>query len=518
MKHVFDVAIIGGGINGCGCAADAALRGLSVLLCEQDDLASKTSSKSTKLIHGGLRYLELLDFSLVKKALDERQKLLQLAPHLVRPLPFLLAHQKNMRPIWLLRLGLFLYDHLSLTNKLPRSKLIRRNQENIYFSPLAEQLNQGFLYYDCVTDDARLTLANAMQAKEHGATILPHTKLIQSEVIDNQWRLTFEPEDAPKFQIRAKAVINTSGPWVGAVSELLHIPLMHTMLLVKGSHIVIPKLYEGEHAYMLQNNDQRIVFAIPYHGYTMVGTTDVVFSGDLDNICIDPSEIDYLCAIVSQNFNNKLHKKDIIDTWSGARTLLSVAGKTPTALSRDYTYHYSKLPAPAITVYGGKITTYRQLAIHTIDQLQNIFKNLPKSRSHNTPLPGATTGKMTFSEFKTYANQKYHWLDEATKTRYLNNYGTRTKKILSGCTEMADLGICFSPTLYQIEVDYLLKEEWASNSEDILWRRTKLGLHIDDKGKKALEDYLVTIEQPPKENTPYCYVKGDFDETFPLIP
>ena len=319
MEHVFDVAIIGGGINGCGCAADAALRGLSVVLCEQDDLASKTSSKSTKLIHGGLRYLEHFDFALVKKALDERQKLLHLAPHLVHPLPIVIPYQKYMRPLWMLRIGLFLYDHLSLANKLPRTKLIRSRQRPNYFDPLNKDLNQGFLFYDCATDDARLTLANAMQAKEHGATILPQTKLIGANATDGQWRLTLQKKTGDLFQITAKSLINTTGPWVNTISQLLHTPLKHTLSLVKGSHLVVQKLYEGEHAYMLQHEDKRIVFAIPYHGYTMVGTTDVVFSGDIDNLQIESEEINYLCSITNQYFNKKINESDIITSWSGIR-------------------------------------------------------------------------------------------------------------------------------------------------------------------------------------------------------
>lgn len=491
MDNVFDVAIIGGGINGCGCAADAALRGLSVVLCEQDDLASKTSSKSTKLIHGGLRYLEYFDFGLVKKALDERQKLLELAPHLVHPQSFVIPYQKNMRPSWIIRLGLFLYDHLSFANKLPRSKLIHRKQQAVCFEPLSNNIKKGFIYYDGATDDARLTIANALQAKEHGATILPQTKLIKADVIDGQWLLTLEGITERPFQIKAKSIINTAGPWVESVSELLHIPMEHTISLVKGSHFVIPKLYEGDHAYMLQHKDKRIVFTIPYHGYTMVGTTDVAFSGNLNDIQIDASEIEYLCGIINQYFNKQIHENDIISTWSGIRPLLADPGKKPSALSRDYVYHYSNTPAPAITVYGGKITTYRQLALQAVNQLRKILPNLTDSRTDTTPLPGAIMGPMDFNEYQVYAHKKYQWLTEQTRKRYLQTYGTRTENILAGCEKISDLGVCFSPTLYQVEVDYLLKEEWANNCEDILWRRTKLGLTIDVKGTKALADYLL---------------------------
>ncbi len=491
MEQVFDVAIIGGGINGCGCAADAALRGLSVVLIEQDDLASKTSSKSTKLIHGGLRYLEQFDFSLVKKALDERQRLLQLAPHLIHPLPLVLPYQKNRRPFWMLRVGLFLYDHLSQSNTLPQTKLIRRQPQSSYFAPLTEELNKGFLFYDCATDDARLTLANAMQAKEHGATILTQTKLMQAEGVGDQWQLTLQRKTIGPMKITAKAIINTTGPWVSAVNQLLHIPMEHTMSLVKGSHLVVQKLYEGDHAYMLQHDDKRIVFAIPYQGYTMVGTTDVAFSGDLENIHIDAHEIDYLCAIINHYFNKKLHEHEIVTTWSGIRPLLSHQGKTASALSRDYIYHYANQPAPAVTVYGGKITTYRQLAQQAVNQLHEIFPNLPSSLTATTPLPGAVLGAMDFTEYQIFAKQKYHWLEKETLDRYLKSYGTRIEKMLAGCNTITDLGICFTPTLYQVEVDYLLNEEWAQNGEDILWRRTKLGLHINESEEKTLADYLL---------------------------
>ena len=493
MEQVFDVAIIGGGINGCGCAADAALRGLSVFLCEQDDLASKTSSKSSKLIHGGLRYLENFDFSLVKKALHERQKLLQLAPHLVHPMPFVIPYQKNMRPLWMLRAGLFLYDHLSTANKLPHSKLFHRQQQPTYFEPLEQQLTKGFLFYDCATDDARLTVANALQAKEHGATIMPHTKLVRADVKDGQWIITLQDKTAKTFQIKAKTVINTTGPWVTKVNQLLKIPLEHAISLVKGSHIVVNKLYEGEHAYMLQHSDKRIVFTIPYLGHTLVGTTDVPFLGDLNELYIEPSEIEYLFAIIKQYFNKQLHESDIITSWSGLRPLLSNSSKSPSTLSRDYSYHFSNHPAPAVTVYGGKITTYRLLAVQAVNQLRKIFPNLTNSPTNITPLPGAILGSMNFTDYQLYAHQTYTWLDTETKDRYLKTYGTRTEKILAGCTQMTDLGRCFTPTLYQIEVDYLLQEEWAMHCDDILWRRTKLGLTIKNSEKTALADYLIQV-------------------------
>ncbi len=491
MEQVYDVAIIGGGINGCGCAADAALRGLSVVLVEQDDLASKTSSKSSKLIHGGLRYLENYDFSLVKKALNERQKLFQLAPHLVHPLAFVLPHQKNMRPLWMLRLGLMLYDHLSWANALPRSTLVNCKKQPMYFSSLSKRYNKGFLFYDGTADDARLTIANAIQARDHGATIMPHTKLIDAHVTNQQWQLTLQPKIGAPIQIKAKSVINTAGPWVDTVNHILQIPSTHPITLVKGSHIIVPKLYEGEHAYMLQHEDKRIVFAIPYHGCTLIGTTDVPFVGHPDEAKIDASEINYLCNLINQYFNKQLDETHIIATWSGTRPLLSDAHKTASALSRDYAYQFLKQPAPVVTVYGGKITTYRQLAIQTVNALRGTFPHLPDSCTDSIPLPGASTKTMSFAEYQRHAHEKYTWLDEATKERYLNHYGTQTEIILAGCSDMTDLGKNFTHTLYQAEVDYLMENEWANSIEDILWRRTKLGLIINAQEKKELEDYLL---------------------------
>lgn len=503
MDAVFDVAIIGGGINGCGCAADAALRGLSVILIEQDDLASKTSSKSSKLIHGGLRYLENYDFSLVKKALNERQTLLQLAPYLVHPLPFVLPHQRNMRPLWLLRLGLLFYDFLSRINTLPHTQLIRRKKQAFYFNPLINQFSKGFLFYDAAADDARLTIINALQAEKYGAKIALHTKVVTADVVNEQWQLSLQAKNGDCRQINAKTIINASGPWVEKVNQLLKIPQAHTMSLVKGSHIVVKKLYEGDHAYMLQNSDMRIVFAIPYHNCTLVGTTDVTFSGSPEVANIDIQEIEYLCNIINSYFNEKINKNDIITTWSGIRPLLANTHKTLSTLSRDYSYHYTNNPAPAVTIYGGKITTYRQLAVEVINALHKVLPNLPASRTAQTPLPGATNQTMDYAAYRNYAQQKYAWLEEQTRQHYLNNYGTNMEVILTGCNQMSDLGRCFGPTFYQVEIDYLIQTEWAHDCEDILWRRTKHGLHLNEKEVQALETYLLN-----RENFPPCLINS----------
>jgi len=366
MGRVYDVAIIGGGINGCGAAADATLRGLSVILIEKDDLASKTSSSSSKLIHGGLRYLEHYDFALVKKALNERQLLLALAPHLVYPLPFVLPYQREMRSSWLLRMGLFFYDNLSRKNELPKSKLIRRTPKSSYFSPLITHCEKGFLFYDCITDDSRLTIANALQAKEHGAAIHTNTELLSANTIDTLWQLRVQTKSGQQQIIKAKSIVNASGPWVESINKMLNIPSQFKMSLVKGSHMVVHKLYEGNHAYLLQNHDLRIVFIVPYHNHTMIGTTDVAFSGSLDEVNISSEEIDYLCKLVNSYLTIPLKRENIIHTWSGVRSLIAAGGEELSALSRDYSVDYTNIPAPAVTIYGGKITTYRQSSLEAI--------------------------------------------------------------------------------------------------------------------------------------------------------
>lgn len=506
MDQVFDVAIIGGGINGCGCASDAALRGLSIVLFEQDDLASKTSSSSTKLIHGGLRYLEHYEFGLVKKALEERQTLLNLAPHLVHPQSFILPYQKHMRPLWLLRLGLFFYDHLSRKNHLPKCKTIKRKSNNTYFTPLVDELNRGFLFYDAATDDARLTIINAIQAKNYGASIRPNSTVIQAKIINKLWQLTIQPKEGAVYTLFAKSIINAAGPWVESIAKLTQLPVRHQITHVKGSHIVVPKIYEGKHAYFLQHNDKRVIFVIPYHGFSMIGTTDTLYNGSLrDQVHISNDEIDYLTGLVNSYFKIKLNADDIVYSWSGIRPLLATAGKDLKSLSRDYSYEFSTDPAPIVTIFGGKITTYRQLAEKVINQLAPIFPQMHQSKTKNTPLPGAIFGPMNFDQYLIYARKKYHWLDKALLNRYLYSYGTYTEIFLSRCTSIESMGKKYGSSLYQVELDYLVSEEWAKDSDDVLLRRTKLGLTMDNISKQELTEYLANI----KDRDPKYPVQSD---------
>ncbi|TAL58678.1 MAG: glycerol-3-phosphate dehydrogenase, partial [Legionella sp.] len=426
----------------------------------------------------------------VKKALNERQNLLTIAPHLVKPQPFVLPYQKHMRAAWLLRLGLFFYDHLSRKNRLPKCRFVFKSPKNPYFKPLLDEFKRGFLFYDAATDDARLTVVNALQAKNNAASIRTHTKVVHAEVVDQIWKLTVEPKQGEPYFIYAKALINASGPWVNAIADMTQIPNQQKMTLVKGSHIVVPKLYEGQHAYFLQHEDKRVIFVIPYQGFSMIGTTDIAFTGSPDEVHISEEEIDYLTGLVNCYFKTKLSKDDIVSTWSGIRPLLAEDGKDMKSISRDYNFEFSMQPAPIITIYGGKITTYRQLAEDVINQLQVLFPHLAVSTTQHAPLPGAEFKGMNFIDYTEYARKHYDWLEPELLNRYLFSYGTQMEHFLSSCKSMADLGKNFGDSLYQAEVDYLLKEEWARDEDDILKRRTKLGFSFAESEREELREYL----------------------------
>lgn len=495
MRSIFDIAIIGGGINGCAVAADAALRGLTTVLIEKDDLASKTSSASSKLIHGGLRYLEQYQFSLVKKALTERQRLLKLAPHLIHPIPFVLPHDPKMRSGWLIRAGLFLYDYLSTHNRLPKSKGINSSSHPLYFDPLKSHIKKSFIFYDCITDDARLTISNALQAKKNGAEIYPFTQITHAEVKNNLWHLYIQSKEKQDRCIQARTVINATGPWVESTNQLLNISTALEISLVKGSHFLVPKLFEGDQAYFLQHQDKRIIFVIPYQGCTMIGTTEILLNKPEEKVMISQEEIDYLCHSVSHYFKIPIRKESIITDWSGIRPLLASAGKKTQCLNRDYAFDVTANPAPSISIYGGKITTYRQLAVEVVDALKPFLKSFKKSKTANTFLPGGELNGSSYTEYKDFVHQKYHWLPIDLRNRYLSTYGTLTEKILSNCNDFADLGCHFGHGLYETEVNYLYQEEWASDIESILWRRTKLGLQFSEANKEKLSNYLTFLKK-----------------------
>jgi glycerol-3-phosphate dehydrogenase len=487
----YDIAILGGGINGIGIANDAAGRGLSVILIEPQDLASGTSSRSSKLIHGGLRYLEHYEFRLVREALKEREILLNKAPHIIHPLQFIIPHAPHCRPRWLIRLGLVLYDNLSKRHKLKRSQGIALQQVSGTHL-LKPEYKNGFVYSDCWVDDARLVVLNAIQARAAGATILTRTQVLQAQKNQAGWDLKYQRADAPEPQsCTATILVNATGPWVETVArELLQIPNPRKLTLSQGSHLIVPKLYEGEQAYLLQNPDQRVVFVIPYQDkYSLIGTTDVPYVGNPADAKISAAEITYLCESVSAYFQQTLTASDVVSSYSGVRPLLTEEGEELASVTRDYLTVLDK-EQHLLTVYGGKVTTHRKLAAKALSQLQTIFPHMKAKWTAMVPLPGGDIPNQDLSQFLLECQKTYSWLPKELTKRLVTLYGTRIELILSGCHSLEQLGENFGYTLYQKEVEYLLAHEWANTAEDILWRRTKLGLQFDATNEKQLITFL----------------------------
>ncbi|OFE11244.1 glycerol-3-phosphate dehydrogenase [Pseudohongiella acticola] len=487
-----DLLVVGGGINGAGIAADAAGRGLSVLLCEKSDLGGATSSASTKLIHGGLRYLEYYEFRLVRESLAERETLLSSAPHIVWPLRFRLPHQPNQRPAWMIRAGLFLYDYLGKRVTLPASKAIRFGDN----SPLVAGFSKGFEYSDCWVDDARLVVLNAMQARRHGAVIRTRTACNSLSAItdaggQSAWQATLtETDTGVRHQVSARCVVNAAGPWVSQLGKKL-LPEASTepVRLVKGSHIVVPRVYDGDEAYMLQHSDGRVIFVIPYENeFSLIGTTEQDFSDDPAEAKISPEEVTYLLDIVNQYFRKGLSEKDVKHHFSGVRPLIDEEVENASKVSRDYTLELDMAPAPLLTVYGGKITTYRRLAEAVLHKLSSVFPDMGDDWTANAQLPGGEFDSQ--KSLSAELSAEYPWLEPALRERWVRQYGRRVSEILAGAEDMTALGACIGPGLYACEVDYLCAQEWARSVDDILWRRTKLGLWFDDAARANLEVYL----------------------------
>lgn len=492
-----DLLIIGGGINGVGVAVDAAGRGLSVLLCERDDLGAHTSSESSKLIHGGLRYLKTFQFKLVHEALKEREILIQKAPYLVHPLRFVLPFDKRFNPAWVIRAGLFLYDHLARRHFLAKSRSInlRKNNEGI---SLKEEFRKGFTYTDCFTDDSRLVVINAMHAREQGATIMTHTECVSAKRSNHDWVVTLKRYDET-FTVKARAIVNAAGPWVVDVSEkILQVPVDATIKLVKGSHFTVPKLYDGNFAYILQNSDKRIVFVIPYRDeFSLIGTTDVDFSGDYSNLSISPEETDYLLEVVNFYFKKSIKRSDINWTYSGVRPLYDNHTKDLSKITREYHIEVDKTSNAArlISIFGGKLTTYRALAEHVVDKLQPDFPFMEEAWTSRSLLPG---GELEGKNIENYTQEfflRYKNLPQNLIRRYAMSYGNRCESILSIVKSVEDLGIHFGADLYEREVIYLCDQEWAESTDDILWRRTKLGLHFKPEEVQKLDSYLKEMQQ-----------------------
>ncbi|PWE42428.1 glycerol-3-phosphate dehydrogenase [Pseudomonas prosekii] len=494
LAEVYDIAVIGGGINGVGIAADAAGRGLSVFLCEKDDLASHTSSASSKLIHGGLRYLEHYEFRLVREALAEREVLLAKAPHIVKQMRFVLPHRPHLRPAWMIRAGLFLYDNLGKREKLEGSKSLKFGPD----SPLKSEITKGFEYSDCWVDDARLVVLNAMAAREKGAHVHTQTRCVSARRTKGLWHLHLERADGSLFSIRAKALVNAAGPWVAKfIRDDLKMESPYGIRLIQGSHLIVPKLYEGEHAHILQNEDQRIVFTIPYlNHFTLIGTTDREYTGDPAAVAITEGETDYLLKVVNAHFKKQVSRDDILHSYSGVRPLCNDESDNPSAVTRDYTLALSGTgeDAPLLSVFGGKLTTYRKLAESAMAQLAPYFSHIKPSWTAKATLPGGedmTTPQALAAKIR----DQFDWVPTEIARRWATTYGSRTWRMLEGVQSLNDLGEHIGGGLYTREVDYLCSEEWATTAHDILWRRSKLGLFTTADEQQKLADYLSKVEQ-----------------------
>jgi glycerol-3-phosphate dehydrogenase len=491
-----DILIIGGGINGAGIARDAAGRGLKVTLCEKGDLGGATSSASTKLIHGGLRYLEQYEFGLVRAALREREVILNAAPHIVRPMRFILPQSPGGRPAWLIQIGLFLYDHLGARKRLPSSGSLNL-VGTPYGEPLKPHLQKAAHYSDCWVDDSRLVVLNALDAQTRGATILTRTKCISAtpNQTGSGWLATLSnSKDGSSQQLHAQVIVNAAGPWARSclsdVIKKLKAPLMR---LVRGSHIVVPKLFDHDNAYIFQNPDRRIVFAIPYEqSFTMIGTTDEDFDGDLDSIAPSTQEITYLCDTANRFFAQHTTADDIVWSFSGVRPLLEDGSGHAEKVTRDYRLDLQETGtgAVALSVLGGKITTYRKLAEQAVSKLSSLFDIEDEAWTSAAPLPGGDVPDANIDKFIEITAHKFPWLPVDLLRRYTISYGTRISLLLDGVTCMDDLGATLAPNLFECEVRYLVTHEWACTAEDILWRRTKLGLHADKPSVIRLQNWL----------------------------
>jgi glycerol-3-phosphate dehydrogenase len=485
----YDLAIIGGGVNGSGIARDAAGRGLHVLLLEQNDLASGTSSASTKLIHGGLRYLERGAFLLVREALSERETLLRMAPHIVRPMRFVLPAVPGPRSPWLLRLGLLLYDWLGARKILPSTRTLDLTHD-VAGQPLLRKFRTGFEYSDCWVDDSRLVVLNALDAAEHGATIRTRTRVVRAEREDD-WRLILNAKGR-RDVVTARVLVNAAGPWVGIVAEtVLRMAGEPPLRLVKGSHIVVPKLFDHGRGYIFQCPEQRIVFALPFaDDFTLIGTTNEEFSGDLDAVAPSAEEVIYLCRSVNEYFRTKVEPEQVVWAFAGVRSLYDDGAGRPEDVTRDYNLELDERyrNAPLLTVYGGKITTHRRLAEDAVGRLAHFFQ-VRRRWTSTAPLPGGDFRWNAVEARVGQTRRQWPFLDEPEAWRLVRAYGTRVDRILGDAKRREDLAPFFGP-LSAAEVRYLMRHEWARTADDVLWRRSKLGLTTGPAEKEALERFM----------------------------
>ncbi len=496
-RPAYDVFVIGGGINGCGIARDAAGRGYSVLLAEMRDLASGTSSKATKLIHGGLRYLEYYDFRLVREALKEREILWRLAPHIIWPLRLILPYVGGLRPAWLLRLGLFLYDHIGGRSLLPPRKTLDLRSDPAG-KPLKPIFSRAFEFSDCWVDDARLVVLNARDAADRGASIYTRTRVNKAERCDGLWKITLagtSPDGTPiETVVQARLLVNAGGPWVDEVlRDVLGRNQAHNVRLVEGSHIIVKSKFADPRAYFFQNSDGRVIFAIPYEAdFTLIGTTDRDYAGDPSEVAIADDEIDYLCAAASEYFAEPVRREDVVASFAGVRPLFDDHASKAQAATRDYVLKSDggEGEAPLVNVFGGKLTTYRRLAEHVLEEIGRLIgvKGTPWTAS--MPLPGGEFPVRGFSSGVQQLMRDYPFLKSRHAERLFRLYGRTAYAILGEATSCDDLGECLGHDLYEAEIDHLVEKEWAMTAEDVLWRRTKLGLCMDDPQQARVAAWL----------------------------
>ena len=493
----YDLAIIGGGINGAGIARDAAGRNLSTVLIEQDDLAGHTSSASTKLIHGGLRYLEHGELRLVRESLAERERLLAIAPHIVRPLRFVLPYMDGLRPRWLLRLGLFVYDHAGGRERLAASEPLQLAGTPVG-EPLHASLQTGFAYSDCWVEDSRLVVLNALDAAERGAHVLVRTRVEAAGSERGRWELRCRDLlHGREFTLRARVLVNATGAWVNDVLQRARLEPVQRLRLVKGSHLILRRLYEGDHAYLLQSPDRRVVFAIPFEReFTLVGTTDVPFGGDPARVEISAAEREYLLACLSRFFRQPVSERDIRGSYAGVRGLFDDGSRAASRISRDYhlELQHGEGAAPLLSVYGGKITTYRRLAEHALSMLREpLGIDTAASWTANAALPVGDIADADLEGFTARACTAWPELPRPLLARLARTYGTRMGRIIGQARTAADLGPPLAGDLHAAELRYLVETEWARTAEDVLWRRTRLGLTAPASAVHDLQDAVAKL-------------------------
>ncbi|HEX5282149.1 MAG TPA: glycerol-3-phosphate dehydrogenase [Micropepsaceae bacterium] len=493
FKLIYDIAIVGGGIHGCGIARDAAGRGLSVYLCEQGDFAAATSSSSTKLVHGGLRYLENLDFRLVRDALSEREILMRIAPHLVHPLRFVLPHHSGLRPAWMLRFGLWLYDHVAGGSSLPPASAVDLTRDPAG-APLKPQYRRGFAYFDCSVDDARLVIVNAVDAAERGASMNPRTECVGAQSDGGTWRVQVRRANGHADEVRARILVNATGPWVNRfLQAIAGIEPNLRVRLDKGSHIVVPRLFPHDSAYLFQNADRRVVFAIPYHqDFTLIGTTEEDYRGDPAAAAISESEIGYLLDSANAYFRLQLSADKIVWSYSGVRTLIEQPGAESRKLSREYALDLNQSAgAPILTVYGGKLTTYRRVAEAAVARLSPLVRMQPPWTA-SAVLPGGDLAPGGIGASIGAFAREYPFLDRANLRRMIFAYGTRIRRIAASSTGMER---SFGCGISEAELRYLAEQEWARTAEDVLWRRSKLGLRCGEVDEAGIAEWLTQNEE-----------------------